>query len=369
MTATLPVFVYVEDPGAANFVAEALDVLAAASVRTRVFAGGTAFGHLASLGVSAMPYDRVEATIAILRREQPGLVLVGTAEDPDTPGLALIDAAQSLAIPSMAVVDGPMHVAARLRGRTGDALGHRPDAVAVADAATQASFCALGFEPTQVLAVGHPQYDRVRKIRASLDAEGCDAVRSRAFGFAPGPKKIALFLSELSDGVEPTQYRHAPHWTLAGRGVSTWRTDIAIEEFLDATAQRGFFRALRLHPKNTEADFAAYRGEFDRILSGGLAFEHIYAADIVVGVTTFLLVEAALLERPTLSILPDPSQRYWLPSAVGGPTRVASTRDAIGSAIDAALAERPDRAALERHFPSGAAHRLAEAIAARLLRA
>lgn len=367
MPARAPVLVYVEDPGAANFVAEVVEALAARSVGTRLLAGGTAAGHLASLGLSAEPYDRSASADAILRAAAPQLVLVGTAEDPATPALALIDAARDLAIASMAVVDGPMHAAARFRGRTDRPTAHRPDSIVVADEATRREFCALGFDPACVLALGHPQFDRIRKIRAKLDAEGRAAVRARIFGADAGTRKIALFLAELSDGMAPEQYMRAPHWTLVGRGTSKWRTNVAIEEFLDATAHAGFFRALRLHPKNTPAEFAAYEGAFDRFLSGGVAFEHIYAADLVVGVTTFLLVEAALLERPTISILPDPGQRAWLPSAVCGATRVVSRRAEIADAIAAALAETPDLQALEACFPSGAAARVADAIVARLV--
>jgi hypothetical protein len=360
MTVPAPVFVYVEDPGAANFVAEVVEALAAKSIPVSLFAGGTALAHLASLGVSAVPYDRTRSASANLGAAEPRLVLVGTAEDPDTPGLALIDAARDRNIASMAVVDGPMHAAARFRGRTGRPTGHCPDVIVVADEATRLEFCSLGFAPDSVLALGHPQFDRIRKIRAKLDAEGRAAVRARSFGDAAGTRKIALFLSELSDGMEPQQYMHGPHWTLAGRGTSKWRTDIAIEEFLDATAQAGLYRVLRLHPKNARDAFARYEGEFDAILSGGVAFEHIHASDIVVGVTTFLLVEAALLERPTVSILPDPSQRHWLPSAVCGPTRVVTDRAQIPATIDAALAQSADRSALKACFPSGAASRVAD---------
>jgi len=362
----VPVLVYVEDPGAANFVAEVVEVLAARSVGTQLLAGGTALGHLASLGLSAEPYDRRASASSILRSAAPQLVLVGTAEDPATPALALIDAARSLAIASIAVVDGPMHAAARFRGETDRPTAHCPDAIVVADEATRREFCALGFDPASVLALGHPQFDRIRRIRAKLDAEGRAAVRARVFGADVGTCKVVLFLAELSDGMAPEQYMRAPHWTLAGRGRSKWRTNVAIEEFLDATAHAGFLRALRLHPKNAPADFAAYEGEFDCFLSGGIAFEHIYAADLVVGVTTFLLVEAALLERPTISILPDPGQRAWLPSAVCGPTRVVALRAEIADALAAALVETPDRQALEACFPSGAAARVADAIMARL---
>lgn len=360
------VLIYVEDPGAANFVASLGRDLAAHGISEVSYAGGSAFAHLQALGVAAERHRDGADARTLLAAHAVKLAVVGTAEDPDTFGLALVAAARDLKIVSVGVVDGPMNAAFRFRGRSADPLAFCPDLVVVADAGTRDSFVSLGITSARVVACGHPQFDRVRQIRRELDAEGRPTVRRRVFPRATSAQRIAVFLAEISDGMTPVLYRCAPHWTLHGRGTSDRRTNIAIEEFLDASSDFGFYRVLRLHPKNAESEFADVVGEFDMIDAGGLPFPQIYAADLVVGLTTFALDEAALLGRPTLSILPDPSQASWLPSIACGITSVASARAQISPAIAAAMRSSPSAAKLDICFPGNGAQLLAQAIADRL---
>jgi hypothetical protein len=360
------VLIYVEDPGAANFVVSLGGDLAAHGISAVFYAGGSAFAHLQALGVEAARLCNGADARALLAAHAAKLTLVGTAEDPDTFGLALVAAARDLKIASVGVVDGPMNAAHRFRGRSADPLAFSPDLVVVADAGTRDSFVDLGIASERVIACGHPQFDRIRQIRRELDVEGRPAVRRRVFSGAASAQRIAVFLAEISDGMTPALYRHAPHWTLHGRGASDRRTNVAIEEFLDASADFGFYRVLRLHPKNAESEFADVGGEFDMIDVGGLPFPQIYAADLVAGLTTFALAEAALLGRPTLSILPDPAQASWLPSIACGITSVASVRAQISPAIAVALRSPPSEAQLDVCFPGNGAQLLAQAIVGRL---
>jgi hypothetical protein len=107
---------------------------------------------------------------------------------------------------------------------------------------------------------------------------------------------------------------------------------------------------LRLHPKNTRDEFAAYLGEFDEVSAGGDPLALIHSADAVVGMTSMLLLEAALLGRPTLAIVPRAVERDWLPSIRAGVTRCATTRAEVAAELarvmemggDASPAGEPD---------------------------
>lgn len=360
------VLVFVEDPGAANCVAALGAALAQVGIASTLLASGSACAHLASLAVPHVACSPASTASGEIEAHNPRLVLCGTAENRHSLGLALIAEARSRSLPSVGVVDGPSHAADRFSGSTGRPDAYAPDRILVPDTATAASFRALGFAPSRIVVAGHPQFDRLRAERARLDAEGRTAVRRRVLPDAGDGRPLVVFLSELSDGMAPALYRRAPHWTLSGRGGSDLRTQVALEEFLDASAGRGWIRILRLHPKSRAEEYAAYARELEAISSGGLPYDIVYAADLVVGMTTFLLVEAALLGRPTLAILPDAAHAAWLPSIAAGITPVAHRRAEIAAALDEGLENPPDRMAVDRAFPAGATRRVAELVASML---
>jgi hypothetical protein len=86
---------------------------------------------------------------------------------------------------------------------------------------------------------------------------------------------------------------------------------------------------LRLHPKNELIEFSRYIDEFDSVSQEEPALEFIYAADCVFGMTTMLMLEAAILGRATFSIVPRQVEREWLPSVHAGLTESATTRREI----------------------------------------
>jgi hypothetical protein len=63
----------------------------------------------------------------------------------------------------------------------------------------------------------------------------------------------------------------------------------------------------------------------------------VFACDLVCGMTTMLLYEAALLGRPTLAILPRAVEGAWLPTIASGVTPAAITRPALSRMLPALL--------------------------------
>jgi hypothetical protein len=94
---------------------------------------------------------------------------------------------------------------------------------------------------------------------------------------------------------------------------------------------------LRVHPKNTVSDFAEYQPELDMISQGGSPLELIYASDLVVGMTSMLLTEAVLMGKKTLSIIPDITEKDWLPSVRNGITPCVTTRNDLRGALQKLL--------------------------------
>jgi hypothetical protein len=348
---------FIEDPGAANFVGPILARKADAGGDVRLYAEGAGADRLREMAVQF--HDAVEMGIAAeaIRREAPWAVLIGTSENLDTTAFDLIKAAQAMGVPSIAGVDNLANADFRFRGHGDDPLTHAPDYLLLSDDLARRNFADLGFSADRMFVCGHPYFDTVREAGAVMAKEGRAAYRLRLFPNA-GFRPVALFLAEISSGLNPAQFTKSTDYTLNGRGRSVGRTEIVIEEFLDAAAtmKQQPYLVLRPHPKNTDAELGPYFGEFDMICRGGSSLEAVFAADLIVGMSTSLLVEASLLGRPTLSIVPRLAEREWLPTTAAGITPCVHWREEIAPAMTIGLSGN-ETISNENSLPTGATAR------------
>ena len=335
------VLIFVEDPGAVNGVIDLPEALKARGVRAQILAAGHAVEYLDSLGGDFQQPDPDAEAETILDQWTPKLVLAGTAENPDTLGLKLFAEARKRGLASVGFADGPASAEFRFRGPGDTPLAFAPEWILAPDEVTRQRFEALGHPAANVVDCGHPYFDRVRAMGQELAARGRENVRAEAFPDAPGDRVVVVFLAEISDGMAPGEFERGPDYTLHGRGASDKRTDIVLEEVLDAlalTEPRPYF-VVRPHPKNTTADFAPYVDEIDSLSRSGPATDMVFAADLVVGMTTILLFEAAVMGRPTLSVTPRAAESEWLTSIGLGLTAGVHTREELRQTLAAAVAD------------------------------
>ena len=343
---TTDVLMYVEDPGAANYVAPLPVALAERGWRVTLVADEAAQMHLRQRGITVESVPDGVGAEELLRACAPRVLVVGTSENPDTIGLSLIGQGRAQGIETVGIVDGPASAAHRFRGRRAHPLAHAPDWLVVVDERTKADYVALGFPAARAIVCGHPQYDYLRTLRRKLVSEPRLAVRRRLLPHVPPDRAMIVFLAEVSTGLDAKEYQRSPDYTLTGRGAQHERTAVVFEEVLDAleVIQPRPYVVLRLHPKNAVEDFAPYRGACDAVSAGGQPYELVYAADLVVGMTTMLLVEAALLGCSVLSVVPRAVERAWLPQLADDLVLCVTTRGALRRA----LAERLGHALVKR---------------------
>ena len=330
---------FVEDPGAANFVGPLLRPLRTAGWEARLFANGSAHKLLSERGIEAYKVLETHDAYLFIDEISPDVVLVGTSENPATLGLSLITAAKHSRVLSVGVLDSPANSAFRFRGRSEEPLDYCPDWLLVPDELTRSEFLTLGYPSSRIVLCGHPYYDEVRRVGANLEKQGRVSVKQRVFANVPPEVPVLMFLAEVSDGLNPSQYRRSSGYTLHGRGGSDERTHIVLEELIDALAeiQQDHVLVLRLHPKNRREEFSAYWESVHRVSQGGDALELVYAADLVVGMSSSLLVEAALIGRPTLSIVPRAVECDWLPNIKRGITPCVSNRESLREILSSYL--------------------------------
>lgn len=350
---TRSILLFAEDPGAANYIAPLPELLSARGWHPRLLACAAGAQQLARLGIS---FEKIGPKAAGVVPEQ-ALVVVGTSENPESPAFELIQAARECGIPSVGVVDGPGHAVFRFRGQGYAPLDQAPDWILVPDESLRSKFVGFGHPSNRVIMCGHPHYDTLRNRKRELDREGRLRVGARVLPDAPTGRSVVVFATEISDGLDPEAYRQNADYTLLGRGVSSRRTDIVLEEFIDAAAEIDIspYLVLRLHPKNEKGEFASYLDAFDAVSQSGSAFDLAYSADLVVGMTSILLAEAALLGVSTLSIIPRAEERYWLSTTAVGITPFVSSRVALREILPRAVLDpsAPSETAVRHALPVG----------------
>lgn len=349
------ILIFVEDTGAAQM------VLGLSSAK--IIATGNA---LDVLKYHDLPHEALTPNaqaVEILQRYKPRLVAVGTGENRKSFGLDLIAAARAANIPTVGLVDSVVSAAQRFQGTTNNPKAYLPDWLIVPDSATKAAYVSLGVAADRITIIGYVQVDIVREASEKLRQQGRAVVRAKLFPQA-GNRPILIFIAETLGGIEPTEYQQSTDYTLWGRGKTHDRTRIVLEEVLDVLSEikpRPYV-VLRLHPKNTPEEFTAYANEVDQMSQKEPSISVVFASDFIVGMTSTLMFEAAILGRPTLSIIPRESEKSWLPSVVAGVTRQVTTREQIKSELASLLALGSQEISLPTVWEPGARVCLTESL-------
>ena len=328
---TLDVLIAVEDPGAANYVLELPEVFAKAGLSSCIFACGHAQAFLRERKVAFEELPEAINPEEILNKCAPKLLLAGTSQNPKSPVLQLIDEFRRQGLPAVAFLDMAADADRRFKGVSDDPLKHAPDRILVADRSTESAFQNMGFPADRIHICGHPAYERVRRQAQALEGVSRSSLRDRVLGTEPFPRPVWVFAAEHDGG--DRRLSRAADYTLKGRETSDRRVEIVLEEVLDArqVLDPKPYLVLRLHPKNSRDEFSRYLQEIDLLSHGGDPLELICASDLVIGLSSMFLMEAAVAGRKTLSVVPRASECDWAPSVVDGLTPCVSTRkDLLG---------------------------------------
>ena len=323
------ILLYADDPGGANFLAPLPAALAARGLAARFVVDPALSGYASDRGMPVVTRDVVETPGQALAGAS--LLVVGTSENPECFGHVLTGAARRLGIPSLGVVDLEVNAGRRFRGAGEAPLAHAPDALAVPDAGTRDAFVALGFSAGHIHVCGHPHFDLVRQRRVAFLAEDRTEMRRTQFPGAPAGRPVWLFVAEGVDQLNPAASFRSDGYTLQGRRDTDFRAAIVLEEVLDAArdlSPRPWI-VLRLHPKSRLEDFDVCRAEIDAVSTGGDPLPLVWAADLVIGMTSMLLFEAGLLGRPHVAVVPRVEERHWLPALAAVLTPSVSTREQL----------------------------------------
>ena len=242
------------------------------------------------------------------------LVIVGTTANPTSPSLDLIKHARALGVASIGVIDARMSAPLRFRGQSQDSLKYAPDWLLVPDPTTKDIYQNLGFPESKIFVFGYPHYAAISQEKQKLDNSREEQRRSLLPASA-SDRPIVVFVSEPPS---PPENGYYPEGDWHGWGMTADRTHVALQETikaLDSILPDRFF-VLRLHPKDDHESYKHYDHKVDLICQGNDGLTWVAMADLVLGMTSSLVFEAALIGRPTLSILVTPRERECIPDII-----------------------------------------------------
>jgi hypothetical protein len=283
-----------------------------------VWSGGPAAPVLDRAGIA---HQRLVAPIdpsAALAAAQPTLLLTGTSWGGERWELRFLDAAGNAGIPSLSVIDFWSNYASRFQADSGLIL---PDRIAVPDRMARLEAAAEGLPVDRLVETGNPHYESLLRDYRGFDRESRLAFRERVG--LPRTATVILFASQ-------------PIRALYGRRIGYTEDQVlglvrnALEE-VSAWLGHSTVLAVRRHPREAAIELPqSSRAVPVRTAEGNDPLEWALAADLVVGMTSALLLQTAALGGRAVSVQPGligvdrlPSNRLGLSDGVFAPTEVA----------------------------------------------
>ncbi|OIQ88338.1 hypothetical protein GALL_297750 [mine drainage metagenome] len=335
MNPVLPTIVAIcGDAGGANAVAPVIEMLRAeGQVSVTAFAYLQARTLWAERGLDFVEVSEklnISGALSLLR--QAGLVLTGTSVNRAELEKSFIEAARQSHIPSLAVLDFWANYALRFSDEDGG-LNYLPDRIAVMDEQSRTEMISEGIDEGLIVITGHPALDTLEAYRNGFSFTRRATIRE-ALGVGE-EELLVLFASQPASFFENST-DVPPPWLDRDRILKALLT--ALEE-LQRQHRKGIVLAVRPHPRESSLFFDRIVSQSLRVVLqvGGDAREIAMSADLVVGMETMYLVEAAYLGRATLSIRLDLPLPDTFPPNRSGLTCPVYREDGIKPAVEKIL--------------------------------
>lgn len=232
----------------------------------------------------------------LVSRFEPDLIVTGVF-GPAHGGLDhyLLRAAQDQRIPSLGILDAWMNYAKRFADPVSAApLAYLPDRLAVMDEQTVAELVAEGIPRERLCVTGHPFLSVVR--RRGEDHGSSLRIRD-ALHVEPGERVLAFFSEPIRWGVQEGLVDAVGYDEFIAFGL--------LEAALTRTAERSLL-VVKEHPKRASLEVADRIRHTRVVRNCELSMlDLVTAADVVVGMSSTVLVYAYLMGRKVLVIQPD----------------------------------------------------------------
>jgi hypothetical protein len=303
------------DPGGANAlfpVYSRLKDKTAYTVRCLVSARATeAFG----VGSTELEICDTPAALSIASIWQPDIIVVATSEEYDAKDRQLTLWGKIHHVPVICVLDYWSQYRERFSGPLpAEKLRYEPDIICAMDSVAAHELTACGIAAGRIEVTGHPHLEHFGDI-PWLSSQECLEYR-RELGIGED-EQLVTFASETLGWSYTKDYRFPPLFEQTDRTIIILEHVMACLHDIGKEGKSAIVCLNKLHPKNDPREF---RHLDHRLRSFRLVHisktdtkSLLQASDVVVGMTSMFLLEAALLNRPVISAVPLESEESFLP--------------------------------------------------------
>ena len=305
---------FLEDPGAVSFIRDIFPELKKLKLPFKILTQGVASKMLKEdnfLFEEVFSKDYFED---YLKKNNIGLIISGTSQNPKSLSHDLIDCAKGLNIDTVAFIDSPADYNLRFRGESNNALKHAPDKILVPDKEIETYFKEMGFDDKNILITGYPNYEKILNSKDDYIKKDKKALRKKFFN-----KKIdiplILFIDEHLNSNDPRMFK-SKEYNFTGRETLRNRNEVIASEVLNILADIKLetFFVVRMHPKSSDENYKLLNKEIDNFNSKGNIHELILASDLVIGMTSNVLMETYILGKEVISLMPRNIEKEWVSS-------------------------------------------------------
>jgi len=311
------VLIFSRDPGGTNAVMHLVAPLRSRGNEVAVYGKDAALAIYRKFDMpcadvrEAIPSGTQEETSEFVRKAQPDLILTGTSSEDHTER-HLWAAAEKAGIASFAVLDQWTNYRLRLipegaDPKAGDARSMRlilPSFFFIMDEFARKEMSALSINRERLIVTGQPFFDYIRKMADGFSQPEIEDVRCELTGGRGGI--VFVFASQPIAGLHRQNGMAENYWGYTEKTVL--KSVVMCLEKLAAELAAKITLVIRLHPKdkpNAYQDVVFTTSSnsvkliFDQETDSSLLLK---AADLIIGMFSMVLLEAAIMETPFISV-------------------------------------------------------------------
>ena len=309
------ILIFSRDPGGTNAIMPLIEPLRVLGNEVSVYGKDAALSIYRKQNIDCsdicdtIPSGTQEETDEFVRKTRPDLIVTGTSSE-DFTERHLWKAAERAEITSFAVLDQWTNYRLRLISEGGDPMNERatselivPSFFFIMDEFARKEMCALGIDREKLVVSGQPFFDYIRKTGDRFTTQEIEKLRRELTGTEGG--LVFVFASQPIASIHRKNGMAEDYWGYTEKTVLK-----SVVECLSKLTEEMAIKVtlvLRLHPKDESNVYQDALATFpnsikvvvDRETDSSLLLK---AADLIIGMFSMLLLEAAILERRFISV-------------------------------------------------------------------
>jgi hypothetical protein len=303
------------DPGGTNAIMPLIEPLRALGNEVSVYGKDAALSIYRKQNIDCsdicdtIPSGTQEETDEFVRKTRPDLIVTGTSSE-DFTERHLWKAAERAEITSFAVLDQWTNYRLRLIPEGSDPMNERatselivPSFFFIMDEFARREMSVLGIDREKLVVSGQPFFDYIRKTGDRFTTQEIEELRRELTGREDG--HLFVFASQPIAGIHRKNGMAEDYWGYTEETVLKSVVD-SLSKLTEEMATKVTF-VLRLHPKDEPRVYEkalatlpdSIKVVVDRETDSSLLLK---ASDLIIGMFSMLLLEAAILERRFISV-------------------------------------------------------------------